>query len=87
MILLYCKNCGDLYNIKSSCHKTCGCGVTGGIEGDDGKVTLEGDPFPLKLNEEQLSDAILNQIQRQIDTPQPVGLSLISPNNPEFEKE
>lgn len=84
MILLYCKNCGDVYNLKGSGHKTCDCGATGGIEENNGTATLNGDPFVLKLNEEQLSDAVLNQIQRQMETPQTVGLNLVSTNNADF---
>lgn len=86
MKLLYCKNCEDVYPVRTTAHKQCHCGDTGGIE-EDGVVVYHGDPFFLELDTETLSNSMSNQMQLKTTFAQAVGLKLLPVDTAGFRKQ
>lgn len=61
MHTLYCKNCGDLYSLKTEENKSCSCGYTSGIM-EDGIAKFKGDPLFIEIEDNSFTQAISDHI-------------------------
>lgn len=73
MYLLHCKNCGDIYSLKSSNAKSCECGETGGIY-ENGQVVFFGDPYPIEVNDKSFNEALQSQTCIPIEEREPAEI-------------
>ena len=60
MKLLFCANCGDIFNLSYD-EKHCSCGVTSGTIQIDGTAVYHGDAVPLGFCDPEFDNAILNK--------------------------